>query len=721
VQSQSGESSEQKSALPFGGGKALRTILKALDAEDSEDFVAGDFDASETKYLGDRGLLFVDTEQCTHYSRRLRKLVGKELFQCLLPTEQMRFLYFQAQESASREGEPVHLELRFDKDALELAACPWELLYDEESKDDFLVGGGIATLARYILFDATPPDPIAPENLRVLLISPQAATEDYPPLPHADLQAMRLGLQQASNKGVVAVEELDPRTFDRLKARMERDRPQIIHFDGHGVFGRLCRCGAITQSSSSSACKKCGQAFIDQEPEGYLIFDGAGGNPDPVSARDFAGAMGRGRDVLLVVLSACGSCRAEGETLFNGVAQRLIASAVPAVVATHFPIRADKAADMTEQLYRQIASGESLAAAVSSCRTGMRRGGDQWYRPVLYLRSKDTQGGRFFRRTSGTTGPINLTEKETAPKLQRLEDFKSNEELVAYCMRLTERLTVKELEQVAVDQREAMGNFVSMLIPRYRPGQHILVLQAGRNTGKSYALNRFQHICDHYAVERALLSARLSFRGRNLLPRSVATRVLDGLARYAGSNPNPKATGLANDLAQLSIAVKGDLPGGVATSGSRSPEAEWDAMTILLSQELSRLAASTIAVLFFDDCHCLIGQPVGGWFMHSLLPELADASTNLIVVLAAESGLDELESWDEQVKYLKAVGSADWQDIRRLAKLLYGADDFSTETAQRICRDADGDMSKVRLLLDYWFHNVGRQVAEAGEPRPAIY
>jgi tetratricopeptide (TPR) repeat protein len=101
--------------------------------------------------------------------------------------------------------------------------------------------------------------------------------------------------------------------------------------------------------------------------------------------------------VALVVLSACQSGMAvAGESVFNGTAQNLIGHRVPAVVAMQYSVSVEAATQFAEQFYRSVGQKDSLSVAVNQGREAMGADGNQWYRPVLYLRWRDNQGGQLF-------------------------------------------------------------------------------------------------------------------------------------------------------------------------------------------------------------------------------------------------------------------------------------------------------------------------------------
>ena len=58
------------------------------------------------------------------------------------------------------------------------------------------------------------------------------------------------------------------------------------------------------------------------------------------------------------------------------------------------------ATKFANQFYRSLGQRNSLGIAVSQAREAMGIEGNQWYRPVLYLRWQDNEGGKLFNLLS---------------------------------------------------------------------------------------------------------------------------------------------------------------------------------------------------------------------------------------------------------------------------------------------------------------------------------
>jgi hypothetical protein len=386
------QSGASHAPLAFDSGRGLPAVLKLLNAEQ---YSADDYSSDESAWLRGAGFVVAGADQTAVTAVGLRRSVGERLMASLLPTNQpARDIFERAYEET---GPTLPVELRFDADDALLGAAPWELL---RYNDDFLFRGGRGSLCRRL--DYPRPlatwQPLAVSQLRVLMIAPRPS--NVVPLDEADLQALK-SIDQLKLDFLPRPTMLEFTTY--LQKNRGPDAPHIIHFDGHGTFGRKCAsCGMISPRLATTCRNEaCTRPMLEETSKGYLAWETARGNVDFVSTEDIADPLSvlmRTTDsaLRLMVVSACKSAvAASGGSAFTGVAQRLIKANVPAVIAMQFEIRADEAATFAQVLYRGLAAGDSISEALVWARTGLREE-QQWDRPVLYLRTKDEADGRFF-------------------------------------------------------------------------------------------------------------------------------------------------------------------------------------------------------------------------------------------------------------------------------------------------------------------------------------
>ncbi len=321
--------------------------------------------------------------------------IGQALYESLFPIGKIREAFQVALRGAEAAGEALHLRLKFPAEAAKrsrLADYPWELLHDGQR---FLQHRDVY-LSRYIAYEGVPPSLPAQAKIQVLLVSSRPA--NVAQLPDTEQQALRDGIAKAAAAGLIELEQLSKPTLKDLSRHLTESGPvpQVIHFDGHGIFGKKCgndRCQYINPGMAANVCKQCSQPL--PEAQGFLVFEDEAGQADYVSATSFAALLPKG--IAMVVLSACQSGMAiSGDSVFNGTAQQLIDARVPAVVAMQYKVSVKTASDFVEQFYHVLGQRRSLLEATNAGRKWMGVDGNQWYRPVVYLRWRDNDGGQLF-------------------------------------------------------------------------------------------------------------------------------------------------------------------------------------------------------------------------------------------------------------------------------------------------------------------------------------
>ncbi|MBV9170656.1 MAG: CHAT domain-containing protein [Chloroflexi bacterium] len=388
--------------LPFDAEFGLPAVLKLLNREA---YNADDYLDAEDAFLRQAELVIPSGDDGLVASTALRRQVGQRLMASLLPPNQQAGYVFKSAYEALNATLPV--EIQFDANDGTVGALPWELLHFDE---DFLFRGSRGTLSRRLNYPRhiASWQPVEVDRLRVLLIAPRP--RDVSDLGEAEIQAITsINELEVDFLPRPTVEEF----FNYLQTHRRARAPHVIHFDGHGVFGRRCAACRMVSPRRAPVCRNpaCGRDMLEDTAQGYLAWEGPSQNVDFVSAEDFADKIGKvmgdeGCALRMVVVSACRSAQlASGGSAFSGIAQRLNKANVPAVVAMQLDILADQATTFAQALYRGLANGDSVVDALAWARTGLRQD-QQWYCPVLYLRAVDDTEARFFTfRTGATRSP----------------------------------------------------------------------------------------------------------------------------------------------------------------------------------------------------------------------------------------------------------------------------------------------------------------------------
>ena len=280
-------------------------------------------------------------------------------------------------------GRGLRIRLRLAA-APELAAWPWETLYDPDRRQ-FLALSASTPVVRYLdLPGRVGPLAVRPP-LRMLVVI--AEPRGYPAIDGArEWETLRAALQPLAARGALALERLTPATLRALQARLRQAPWHILHFVGHGGF--------------------------DETAGGFLVFENEAGRDHGVPAAHLAALLHDERDSLrLVVLNACGSGRGSGRgggrgpagAAFSGTAHSLVAGGVPAVVAALGDLDDQAAITLAREFYAALADGCPVDAALAEARKAIYTGTGNmtWGNLTLTLRAAD---GRIFDFGAGDAG-----------------------------------------------------------------------------------------------------------------------------------------------------------------------------------------------------------------------------------------------------------------------------------------------------------------------------
>ena len=415
-----GSTQPQISKLPFfKDAKHWRTtIIKALGAIE---YKPQDFPSiNEREWMKKVGLLEKDTPT---FSSGMLEIIGRAIYEALFPHGEIRQLLTTMLGIAGNNRESLHIQFEFSKDipyTNRIPDYPWELACDE---DGFLADRTITFSRDIASLDAQSELPPV-DQIRVLLLSSSAydISQGLGKLDGQEQSAVLSGLNSAQKESRVHVTNLREQkncvTFkafrDYLYDHLDASAPHIIHFDGHGFFGRRCDyCRRPYKKLHVKRCEtpSCNKAFLPEDPQGYLLFESDNlevNQADYVSAQEFGRLLQDvSRDqnadygIRLVVASACKSGMALGSnSVFNGVAQQLIKQGIPAAIAMQYNISVKGAQTFSETFYQALSSKRSIASAMKSGQVAMGQEPKQWYRPILYLRWRDNEFGQLFNPKS---------------------------------------------------------------------------------------------------------------------------------------------------------------------------------------------------------------------------------------------------------------------------------------------------------------------------------
>ena len=293
---------------------------------------------------------------------QLVRQFGTELWDALFGGDIVnRFDVSRAEARSQDKGLRVKLRIA----APELAALPWEFLYDSR-RGAFLALSTRTPLVRYTAL-AQPIEPLAvvpPLRVLGLIADPM----DLDPL---DVGREKERLEQALGRlrehGLVELSWVPNGTWRDLQDSLRHGPWHIFHFIGHGGFDEARREGLI--------------ALVDENHRAHRL-----------SASELGLLLGDHDPLRLAVLNSCDSARAEDTDVFSSTAASLIRQGTPAVVAMQYEITDLAAIEFSRSFYEAVADGIPVDSAVSEARKGIAvsiSGTLEWGTPVLYTRAPD--------------------------------------------------------------------------------------------------------------------------------------------------------------------------------------------------------------------------------------------------------------------------------------------------------------------------------------------
>jgi hypothetical protein len=283
---------------------------------------------------------------------------GTRLFQFLFQGDVARHLAT-ARKQADDDDTALKICLRILPP--DLAALPWELLYDP-GRNNFL------SLTTSIVRDVAIPDAPTPRALPAPLRVLGMAAQPDGLAPLAVGRERRMLERALSESRVRAqLDWVDGQSWQHLRDKLAHDEWHVLHVIGHGKFDEFTSEGTLALSEDNGR-----EYRLDAASLSLLIHDH--------------------RSIRLVVINACESARASTSDLFSSMAAVLERRNVPAVIAMQYGISDRAAVVFAGRLYANIAAGESLDRAVTLARQAISLDGKgtlEWATPVLYLRAGD--------------------------------------------------------------------------------------------------------------------------------------------------------------------------------------------------------------------------------------------------------------------------------------------------------------------------------------------
>lgn len=287
---------------------------------------------------------------------------GSKLFAALFDDE-VRNRYEVSLERARMQGKGLRIKLRIL--APELAALPWEFLYDA-NRSEYLVFSRQTPIVRYpaLPIPLQPMEVTPPLRILGMVASPRG-------LPELDVRSEKERLSQPLEKlqqaGLIELHWLEGQTWRDLQRAMRQGPWHVFHFIGHGGFDA-------------------------QRDEGFFALSGEDGERVDLRATQLARLIADHTALRLVVLNACEGARSSREDVFSSSASILLRGGVPAVLAMQYAITDRAAVEFARTFYEALADGIPVDTAVAEGRVAISLAfADtiEWGTPVLYLRAEN--------------------------------------------------------------------------------------------------------------------------------------------------------------------------------------------------------------------------------------------------------------------------------------------------------------------------------------------
>ncbi|CAG0976145.1 TPR repeat-containing protein YrrB [Anaerolineae bacterium] len=342
---------------------------------------------------------------------------GKQLFDALIVGE-IRSRYDVSHREATMQGNGLRLKLRIASP--ELAALPWEFLYDSRQAEYVCLSTN-TPVVRYIEL----PQPIQPlivaPPLRVLGMI--ASPSDLPELNTAnEKQRIEEATRDLQTRGLIQVTWLAGQTWRDLQRAMRTGAWHIFHFIGHGGFDR-------------------------QADEGLIAFADDAGKSAYFNATQLGRLLADHRSLRLVLLNSCEGARGSDRDLFSSTASILVRRGIPAVLAMQYEITDRAAIEFARTFYDSLADGLPVDAATAEARKAISfavANTIEWGTPVLFMRAPD---GMLFRLQVQTDAKHCAQEAEHLEKARQereVRDKQAREQNAKQIPELTSQLAQAE-------------------------------------------------------------------------------------------------------------------------------------------------------------------------------------------------------------------------------------------------------------------------------------
>ena len=500
-----------------------------------------------------RDVVAAGTDGSCEAVRRDIQQLGQTLFQSLL-TGKVLVAWRASVALAERDGRGLRLQLRLQ--APEMAALPWELMFDPDDAC-FVCLNPSTPLVRYPELDRAPELLTVTLPLRVLgmIASPTH-------LPQLDKAAERRRIERALRRlqqdGLVELTWMEGGTYRHLQAAMREGPWHVFHFIGHGGFEGDGASGEGLLALETTPSMATPEWHTGELPASRASPTG----PAHLVSADLLAQLLRGHASLrLVLLNSCLGARASSANVFSSTASTLVRRGIPAVVAMQHEITDRAAVTFAEAFYTSLAAGTAVEGAVADARTAISAVDPdslEWGTPVLLMRSPS---GVLFTPKAKPKDVRAPGEDQTVPpavvQVRRRVAPVRLAALAAVPIAVVGLLAARRAQEVEL-ALDAKVSQVALTIPSARTIAELLdVVWVGASGLASVDLPNLS--AGGVATDRVLLSALNDSAGAGRLSLDLSPRLPAGtrIALATSDEPASYALALGDSVPDLTVAVLG--------------------------------------------------------------------------------------------------------------------------------------------------------------------
>ena len=254
-------------------------------------------------------------------------------------SNEVRSLYDVSKREAAVQEKGLRLKMRIQPP--ELAALPWEFLYDSR-QDEYICLSRDTPLVRYLDL----PQPILPlevdRPLRILGMV--ASPSDLHPLnTEIEKQRIQEALKHLIEKGAVEIPGWKDKHGVISRLAMLKGPWNIFHFIGHG-------------------------GFDNNKDEGIIALADEKGKASYMTATKLGRLLADHKSLRLVVLNSCEGAYGSDNDIFSSTAAILVRRGIPAVLAMQYEITDRAAIEFARTFYESLSEGLPIDASVAEGR-----------------------------------------------------------------------------------------------------------------------------------------------------------------------------------------------------------------------------------------------------------------------------------------------------------------------------------------------------------------